>query len=1013
MMMLPELTRIPALSALTGRFLQALADQGFSGDIGTRYSDRLSLATDNSVYQCVPEAVVFPRGQQDIELLLRLIGEARFRAVTLTPRGGGTGTNGQSLSPGVIVDLSRYMNQILAFDAGRREVRVQAGVVKDQLNRFLRPFGYFFAPELSTSNRATLGGMINTDASGQGSLRYGKTADHVRALRAVLPGGEVLDTAPLSLDAARQLAAGEGAVARIYRTVLDGCLTHREEILARFPPLNRFLTGYDLRHVLSDDGQCLDLSRLLTGSEGTLAIISEATLNVLPLPTVRRLVAISYPAFETALRQAPLLLEAQALSVETIDHTVLQLARQDVIWHAVAPLIAGADDAALQALNLVEFAGDDQQAIEAQVAALCAQLAQQPQVIGVYVCGNEAEIGRLYAMRKKAVGLLGNTPGEAKPQPFVEDTCVPPHHLADYVTEFRALLDRHQLRYGMFGHVDAGVLHVRPALDLCDPAQATLLKTLSDEVAALTQRYGGILWGEHGKGYRAEYSPAVFGETLYGLLGEIKRAFDPHNQLNPGKICVPADSAVPLARVDGIKRADYDRGIPLAVRQQWRGALACNGNGLCFNFDPYSALCPSMKVTADRVHSPKGRAALVREWLRLLAEQGVDPLTLEQQELTARASWLSALRRLFLRRAKDQADFSHEVKAALDGCLACKVCATQCPVQIDVPAFRARFLFLYHSRYARPLRDYVAASLERLTPWLARAPGVVNPLLRARLTQTLSRRALGLTRLPTLSEPPLPHRLQQYAVRATAGWPTASLTERSVLIIQDTFTRCYDAGVLTDFLRLIEKLGYQPHLVPLMPNGKLLHIKGFLPQFRRLAQRNAERLNALAARGWPLVGLDPAMTLCYRDEYRQALGAACGTFDVLLPQEWLSQALASAHPLPALAASDPTPWYLFSHCTEQARLPDSASRWQAIFARLGATLESVPLGCCGMAGLYGHETQHQAHSQQLFRHSWQPALQRYAPERCLATGYSCRSQVSHQTQQRLRHPVQALLERFV
>lgn len=330
------------------------------------------------------------------------------------------------------------------------------------------------------------------------------------------------------------------------------------------------------------------------------------------------------------------MVEAKALSVETVDSKVLNLAREDIVWHSVRELITDVPDKEMLGLNIVEFAGDDGALIEQQVSALCARLdllmaQRQGGVIGYQLCNDLDGIERIYNMRKKAVGLLGNAKGRAKPIPFVEDTAVPPENLADYIVEFRALLDSHGLSYGMFGHVDAGVLHVRPALDMCDPQQEMLMKTLSDDVVALTARYGGLLWGEHGKGFRAQYSPAFFGETLFNELRRIKAAFDPDNRMNPGKICTPIDSNEPMMQVDAVKRGSYDRQIPLTVRSDWRGAMECNGNGLCFNFDARSPMCPSMKITRNRIHSPKGRATLTREWLRLLAEQGVDPQQLEKQ----------------------------------------------------------------------------------------------------------------------------------------------------------------------------------------------------------------------------------------------------------------------------------------------------------------------------------------------------------------------------------------------
>lgn len=322
----------------------------------------------------------------------------------------------------------------------------------------------------------------------------------------------------MPIELAETLAKESTTSGRIYRTVLERCRENRELILNKFPKLNRFLTGYDLRHVFNDDLSQFDLTRVLTGSEGTLAFITEARLDITRLPKVRRLVNVKYNSFDSALRNAPFMVEARALSVETVDSKVLNLAREDIVWHSVSELITDVPDKEMLGLNIVEFAGDDAELIESQVSTLCQRLDEliaqgEGGVIGWQLCNDLSGIERIYAMRKKAVGLLGNAKGAAKPIPFAEDTCVPPEHLADYIVEFRALLDSHGLSYGMFGHVDAGVLHVRPALDMCDPQQEILMKEISDQVVALTAKYGGLLWGEHGKGFRAEYSPAFFWRT--------------------------------------------------------------------------------------------------------------------------------------------------------------------------------------------------------------------------------------------------------------------------------------------------------------------------------------------------------------------------------------------------------------------------------------------------------------------------------------------------------------------
>ena len=1015
--MIPQISQAPGVVQLVLNFLQSLEQQGFTGDTATSYADRLTMATDNSIYQLLPDAIVFPRSTADVSLLARVAAEERFSTLVFTPRGGGTGTNGQALNHGIVVDMSRYMNRIIEINPEEGWVRVEAGVIKDQLNHYLKPYGYFFAPELSTSNRATLGGMINTDASGQGSLAYGKTSDHVLGVRAVLIGGDILDTHPMPVALAETLAKEQSASGRIYRTVYQRCLENRQLIIDKFPKLNRFLTGYDLRHVFNDAMTEFDLTRILTGSEGSLAFITEARLNITRLPKVRRLVNVKYDSFDSALRNAPFMVQADALSVETVDSTVLNLAREDIVWHSVSELITNVPDKEMLGLNIVEFAGDDEALINAQMTALCARLdtlmAQgEGGIIGWQICDDLSGIERIYAMRKKAVGLLGNAKGMAKPIPFAEDTCVPPEHLADYISEFRALLDGHGLNYGMFGHVDAGVLHVRPALDMCDPQQEMLMKRISDEVVALTAKYGGLLWGEHGKGFRAEYSPAFFGEQLYGELRKIKAAFDPNNRLNPGKICPPEGIDAPMKKVDAVKRGTFDRQIPIAVRGAWRGAMECNGNGLCFNFDVKSPLCPSMKITSNRIHSPKGRATLVREWLRLLADRGIDPNQLEKELPEQRASLRTLIERTrnSWHARKGEYDFSHEVKEAMSGCLACKACSTQCPVKIDVPEFRSRFLQLYHSRYLRPLRDHLVATVESYAPLMARAPGTFNFFISQPWIRNLSEKHIGMVDLPLLSAPSLQ---QQVVSHRTANMTLEELEaldstqkSRMVLIVQDPFTSYYDAQVVADFIRLVEKVGYQPVLLPFSPNGKAQHIKGFMTRFAKTARKTADFLNRVAQLAIPMVGVDPALVLCYRDEYKQVLGAQRGDFHVMLVHEWLSNVLTEESQRDVSGEA----WYLFGHCTEVTALPGAPNVWAKIFAWYGAKLESVSVGCCGMAGTYGHEVKNHANSLGIYALSWQQTMQRLPRNRCLATGYSCRSQVKRIEGSGVRHPLQALLE---
>ncbi|MCK8087589.1 FAD-binding and (Fe-S)-binding domain-containing protein [Vibrio sp. 1CM8B] len=1007
--MLPRLQLNADVDPVVVRFLDELKTAGFTGDVESQYSSRLAVATDNSVYQQLPQAVILPKTTQDVVLIGKVVSKSAYERVTFSPRGGGTGTNGQSLTKGVVVDLSRYMNKVLEINEKEGWVRVQSGVVKDQLNDAVRPYGYFFSPDLSTSNRATLGGMINTDASGQGSLKYGKTSDHVLSLQAVFADGSCLES-----DLSHGLPV-EGEFAHHALAVTEAvCRDKRAQILDKFPPLNRFLTGYDLKNAINEQDDSFDLTRVLCGAEGSLAFITEAKLNLTKIPKARTLVNVKYNTFDSALRNAPFMVEAKALSVETVDSRVLNLAKQDIVWHTVSDLLTDVPNKEMLGINMVEFAGQDEAEVEQQVQALTARLetmveSEEAGVIGFQVCSDLASIGRIYNMRKKAVGLLGAAKGRAKPVAFAEDTCVPPENLADFISEFRVLLDSKELNYGMFGHVDAGVLHVRPALDLCDPMQEALMHEVSDEVVKLVAKYGGLMWGEHGKGFRSEYGPDFFGEELFTELRRVKAAFDPHNKMNPGKICTPLESDAELVKVTDTKRGFYDRQIDVQVRDSFKQAMECNGNGLCFNYDTSSPMCPSMKVTADRRHSPKGRAGLVREWLRQLTEQGVDILDLEQEALkdnTPVKTMIERVRNTMNKR--HEYDFSHEVHEAMNGCLACKACASQCPIKVDVPSFRSRFLNIYYSRYQRPAKDYLVANIETMLPLMAKAPKVVNAALGQKWIQTATAKTVGYVDAPLMSVPTLKNRLaskelQLFDLQYLEGL-SSEQKKQHVLIVQDPFTSFYDAEVIEDFVTLAQKLGKTPVLLPFKPNGKALHIKGFLNRFAREAKSTSDFLSMVADIGIPLVGVDPALVLCYRDEYVEILGDKRGDFDVLTVHEWLMPLLGEFE---ARSASEEM-WYLFAHCTEKTKMPNAEKEWGTIFKHFGAALTSVPVGCCGMAGTFGHEVDKLQMSKDIYGLSWKPQMQDLPKDRCLVTGYSCRSQVKRFEGEKLAHPLQAL-----
>lgn len=1015
--MIPRLLQNDTLDAVYLAFIEALQQTDFSGDLNSDYANRIVLSTDNSIYQVLPQAVLYPKSTEDLVRIAMLASKDKFSSIHIAARGGGTGTNGQSLCDGLIVDLSKYMNNIIELNLREGWVRVQPGVVKDQLNAALKPYGLFFAPELSTSNRATIGGMINTDASGQGSCMYGKTRDHVLELQSVFRGGIIWKSKSIDDNELAKIKRRNDIIGRIHQLVDDVFNDNETLIDSCFPKLNRCLTGYDLAHIRDEQGN-FNLNSLLCGAEGSLAFISEAKLNVLPIPKHAALVNIKYSSFEASLRDATELMKWRPASIETIDSKVLNLAMEDIVWNQVSQYFPqNENEPEIRGINLVEYTGDDEQQLKAQISELTAHLdsiaGHQGKSTGYSVVYGATEIAKVWGMRKKAVGLLGNAQGESRPIPFVEDTAVPPENLADFILDFRKVLDDNGLSYGMFGHVDAGVLHVRPAIDMKDPEQEKMIRQVTDKVVALTMQYKGLLWGEHGKGVRSEYAPEFFGE-LYPALQKIKAIFDPSNQMNPGKIATPLDSGAELLKIDEVPtRGQFDRQIKNNVRQYFSSAMFCNGNGACFNYDPNDAMCPSWKGTRQRIHSPKGRASLIREWLRLMEYQNID--LVNESEQLRQHSILTALPKRIKNSLKKEDDFSHQVHEVMRGCLACKSCVGQCPIKVNVPDFRARFFELYYGRYLRPLRDHVVSRLELMLPLLSHFPNLYNFIANNKVSRKLMEKYIGMVDSPMLCRTRLLKGIKRLGIPLATTENIAKLdknqTELAVMVVQDAFTSYFEADLVLDLLELLSMLGFYVMLVPFKPNGKPQHVHGFMANFEKTAKANIGMLNELAATNIPLIGIDPPMTLTYRQEYKDVIPAG-NLPDIHLFQEWLAEHI-NIVPDKLKKPKTPRKIMLLPHCSEKTSAVASIHQWQKIYSTLGHELDVRAVGCCGMAGTYGHETENSAMSKHIYSLSWADIIN--APEnkgRIVVTGYSCRSQVTRIDRKKLPHPGQMLLEQL-
>lgn len=915
----------------------ALQAAGFAGQIEADHALRAAMSTDNSVYQITPDLIAAPRDAADVVCALRVLDDPAFADVALTARGGGTGTNGQSLNRGLILDMRRHMTRILQVDADSGWADVEPGVVLDALNDALRPQGWFFAPETSTSTRCTIGGMVSTDASGKGSRIYGKTSDNVLGLEIARPEGLLSSLSPAPDWAKPMLAAAE-------RGARDG----RAAFVAATPRLNRRFTGYDLERACPPEGG-FDWWRLFLGAEGTLGPITRIRVKLRRIEPEKRLIVAGFDSFRNALAAATPLLTDDPTAIEVMDEWVQRIAEGAGILSRLPPALRPDGDVAYV---FIEFNGHDAAAMDARVAACMARLATLPGLTALHQARDRAEIADLWAIRSAGVGLLGKVNGPSRPVAFVEDCVVPPETLPAFIDGFLDILRAHGLGFGIYGHVDVGCLHIRPALNIDLAQDRDRLVAVSDAIFDLVGRHGGIFWGEHGKGVRGAYLPQFLGPEAYAALQHVKAAFDPQERFNPGKLVTLTRDRMGIATTP-FRAFNAAPGDPL------ENAFRCNGNAQCLSYKATVPMCPSFKATGDLRHSPKGRADALRAW-RTGANGG---------GAQARADLLSVL----------------------DTCLGCKACASTCPVQVDIPTMRAAFYADYYSRHRRPLADRLVLLAERASP-LAR---LLSPLLRPvwPVARRVAGRLLGVVDLPDA----LARRVEPRH-RIAPGDLGGPLPEGTVLLWQDWFTALFDEAVTRDTIAGLEALGYRPRLVDMRPAGKAAQNLGDRLGFDAMATRLVAALHKGAASGGPMIGLDPAFVLMLRQDYPKAGHRAP---PVMLAHEFLTQELGQGRSFPQ--ARHATPVRIMSHCTESSADPGSGAAWAHVMSALGMTAQEQASGCCGMAGLFGHQKRHQLVSCRLYDMSWRAAVE--GNTQVAATGFSCRCQAERLSGITPRHPL--------
>jgi FAD/FMN-containing dehydrogenase/Fe-S oxidoreductase len=943
------------------------------GEVRSDAYTRHLFAGDASMYAIEPLAVAFPRHVADVVAAIEV---SRERGVPLLARGAGTSLAGQTVGRALVLDLSRHMNQIVDVDPAAKTARVQPGVVQDDLNQAARRHGLMFGADTSTSNRATLGGMIGNNSSGSHSVRFGTTCDHIRALEVVLADGQRARLEPVGADQWADRASRPTLEGAIYRELPAIVERNREAILRDHPKFWRQSGGYRLDR-LARDGEPFDIAKFVVGSEGTLVIVTEADLDLVARPAAQAIAVGHFHSTAEAIAASADAIAHDAAAVELIDHMILELSRQRLEYAALSGILEGDPNALL----FVTFFGETEAEAAAAVDRLAADWSRHGHGYHTLHAVREADRAALLKVRKAGLGLLmAAGRGGRRPLAFVEDTAVPPERLPEYVEEFSAVLQRHDLQAGFYGHCSVGCLHIRPFVDLREPPQVATMRAVAQEILELVVRYGGVNSSEHGDGLaRSEFNRRVFGDELYSAMREVKVLFDPDGRLNPGKIV-----DAPLM-TENLRDVALPPAGPLRTHLRFAdggmrdAADRCMNIGACRKTDA-GVMCPSFMATREEQHSTRGRAnALVK------ALSTPDP------------------------RAELGDERLHEI---MDLCLECKACKSECPLSVDMASLKSEFLAQYQLVHGTPLRSRVFGAIRLLN----RVGAAFAPLSNAPGRMPVVRRALH-TRLGIAAQRPLPRFERETLIRwfARRATPVGPSPRGEVVFLADSFTTFTEPAIGQACVELLERAGWQVHLQSRGCCGRSSLSKGLLDQARSMAGALVERLAPYAERGVPIVGCEPSCVLTLRDEFLDLLPddprVRTVADQVHLVPELLVRAIDDGglrlNPASALVGRRIV---LHGHCHEKA-VTGTRATLELLRRIPGATVEEIDAGCCGMAGSFGFESEHYELSMQIGGLRLFPTLAAEDPDVVVAaTGVSCRQQIAHGTAHRARHPVELLRE---
>jgi FAD/FMN-containing dehydrogenase/Fe-S oxidoreductase len=954
------------------------------GEIRIDDTARSLYATDASLYEIPPVGVFLPRSADDVSKAVEIAADL---GIAIIPRGAATSLSGQTIGSGLVIDFSKHMNRIGIVDKDRMCVRVEPGVVCDQLNRHLKPLGLMFGPDVSTSDRATLGGMIGNNSAGARSLKYGKTIDHVDSVEVVLSGGMPATFRGYDPEELETLIANGGRLGYIHKTVRDLVCEHRESIVERYPRILRRVSGYNLDEFVpglpvrapgwQDAPWKFNLTRLLVGSEGTLGVITGAVVKVVPIPACQGLVVVSHRTIRDALISLPAYLAAGPAAVEMIDRMILDLARAHPEYARLVTFADGDPQAVLAA----QLYADSPEELAEKARIIERELAGNSSVLGVRQNLTASSADNFWKVRKAGLSLLMGLPGDAKPVAFVEDTAVAPEVLPAFYDRFMEIVARHGTEASCYGHADVGCLHIRPVLNMKTQRGVDQLREIAEEVSDLVSEFGGSMSGEHGDGLaRSRWNRKIFGDELFDTFKKVKHCFDPADQMNPGKVAAepeltehlrisPQYSAM-IPDVTGFDFADQG-GLDRAVE-------LCSGVGVCRKTD-VGTMCPSYMVTRDEEHSTRGRANLLRE--------------------------------VMSGRLGDRKWDHPGLAEAMDLCLGCKACKSECPSGVDMARLKSEFLYQTHRERGRPdLAALIFGNIHILNRWGSRFAPLANIVSNLKLTRRLLEKTVGLDRRRELPRFVGRKNFRRwFASRPQTVVPEASLG--TVVFLDDCFTTYNHPEVGQAAVRLLEAAGYEVRIVGGACCGRPAVSKGLLEQGRDLAQNMLEKLETAALEGFPIVGAEPScMTMLADDFLHLRLGPAARK--VASNVTSVENLVLKSHALGRIAfESSMEHVLLHGHCQQKA-IFGTAETVAALKLVPGLKIQELDSGCCGMAGSFGYDKDHYELSSALAERVLLQAAREKPDSTLLAVGTSCRAQVGDLAGIAAIHPIEFLARRL-